>query len=435
MKAILETALFTEPYAYKMLQTIKERYNIDSWVIDSLFVDNAKTKDLNENSLRDKSYYHLLHRDAPVEIIDSKNFKFQTPIKEICEANKDVILVTQSESVAKNFNHLFLQTQHKLYYFTEERLTEWSLKSVNLNAFYAEPDKYNFGILPPVNMDYVFSPKYGYLKIEENPLHEGGEGAVYKTYQNFLAKIYKPKHQTYQNYKKLLKMVQTPMDNPHIVWPKDIVYYNGNFMGYIMENITSKESMDDLRDSNFEGYSSVERLEIAISFMQNIQYLHARNVLVGDMKLDNILVQSPKDVFIIDSGSFQIDDYPCVVYSLEYSEKKYSEEELKKSLRSVESEYYPINRIIFETLFLKSPHYSVANTEIGAEENKHFNYPLNIPTDRNQIKEYEKPWLAIPQKIRESFYYYFKERRITYLPELIQDFEVFKNSISGGRPS
>ena len=426
MILILDAHLFDDVYPYQTLEMVLAKYAIDTIIVDQTFKDSIQSKDLSEKSLLNKSYYHLLKHLAPVNIVQTRNFKVQEPIKKLCApSSPSTVFFTNQEVVAKNFQKIFNQKDH---FLVKEELGEiklWAFTQTKVKAFYAPPDKYTLGVLSTDHLNVVFSPKYGYLKIDQSYLHEGGEGAVYKTYHNFLAKIYKPRHQTYQNFKKLLKMVETPVDNPHIVWPKDIIYKEDNFLGYIMENIQTKDTLDSLRDENFKGYQSLDRIDIIIALLKNIKYLHDRNIVIGDLKLDNVLVASKDDVYIIDTGSFQIDDYPCVVFNLEYSEKNFSEDELKKELRPIESEYYPINRIIFEILFLRSPHSSPDNIEIGFEEKRGFSYPLEIPTDIHTIAPHQKPWFSLPKKIRESFYYYFKEKKITYLPELIQDFESF----------
>ena len=436
MKLILDTTFLEEAYPYKILELIKSQYDIQEILIDSVFEQTVTTNELSEKQLMYLSYYHLIQSMAPTRTIKSQNFKFKEVIQQICETSQDqVVFFTPQEALAKNYQSIFNQKNHLVIYHHQGTLKLWQQTPKKIRAFYAPPEKYSLGVLPPEKLEVIYSPKYGYLKIDQNSLYEGGEGAVYRTYQNFLAKIYKPKHQTYQNFKKLLTMVETPIDNPHIVWPKDIIYHNHHFIGYIMENIQTNDSLDSLRDENFKGYDTLDRLDIILAFLKNVKYLHDRNILVGDMKLDNILVSSKDDVYIIDSGSFQVEDYPCVVFNLEYSEKHFTEEELKKELRTVESEYYPINRIIFEILFMRSPHSSPDNIEIGFEETRGFSYPLDIPADRSQIKDYQKNWFRLPLKIRESFYYYFKDQRITYLPELIRDFEGLINSQVNRRPA
>ncbi len=429
MNLIIENSVIEESYAFKLLEKIVDENPINVIMIDKSLQDLSEFSEINEKVLKVKSYIKLFEKIASVEVIETKNFKMLEPLEKAFDQYNELVMVTQNEAIAKGLRNYFDKKNLRLTRFENGNIQDWKVQKINLNAFFVEKNRYKFGLIDSKKIDYVFSPKYGYLKLDESPIYSGGEGEIFKTYQGFVAKIYKPSHQSYNNYKKLKQMVNTPINNHLIVWPKDLIYQNGVFVGYIMEHIQGVGSMDDLRDKGSEVFSYKDRIQIVITFLKNIKYLHDRNILVGDMKFDNTLVKSPEEVYIIDTGSFQIEDYPCVVYNASFSEKKYTNDELKKQLRTIESEYYPINKITFETFFFKSPYYSQDNIEVGEDENREFNLSLNMPDDKSKIKSYERPWYAIPLKLRENFYYYFKEKKITYLAELIHDFENFKNSL------
>jgi serine/threonine protein kinase len=431
MNYLLDNSVFEEKYVFGFFNQISSEQSIEKFIMDKSFIDQAHNGELNEKTLLFRSYLKLLKKIADIEVIETSNFKLLEPVKDFLNTHKETVLVTQRESIAKVFQMHFHKQLEKLCYLENNLLRFWKLAEINLNAFYVEKNKYMFGAVDPSNIDYVFSPKYGFLKLDSVPVHEGGEGQIFKTYQNFVAKIYAPKHQTYQNYKKLEKMVNTSINNRFIIWPKDLIYHNELFVGYIMNHIADTPSMDELRDDAFKEYTVQESLDIILHFLSNIKYLHDRNILVGDMKFDNILVKSAKEVYIIDTGSFQVEDYPCVVYNPEFSDTKLSEDELKKQLRTVESEYYPIHKIIFEILFRKSPYYDLDNIEIGAEEIRKFNYQLKPTVPPENMPSHVKRWFQVPGKIRENFYYYFKDRKITYISEWIQDFKNFKEGLEG----
>lgn len=432
MNILLDNSVFDEKFVYKFFEKISSDHKIDKFVVDKSFIDQANTGEINEKTLLYKSYIQLFKKIATLETIETSNYKLLDPVKAFLDQSKNTLLVTQRESTAKLFQNNFSKNLDQLCYLENNVMREWELSEINLNAFFVEKNKYLFGAIEPGNIDYVFSPKYGYLKLDSVPIHAGGEGEIFKTYQNFVAKIYAPKHQTYQNYKKLEQMVNTSINNRYIIWPKDLIYYNDLFVGYIMNHIVDTPSMDELRDDSFHQYRDrfTDIIDIILNFLSHLKYLHERNILVGDMKFDNILVKSPKEVYIIDTGSFQVEDYPCVVYNPEFSDKKYSEDELKKQLRTVESEYYPIHKIIFEILTGKNPYFSPDNLEIGAEEVRTFHHQLKPQKIEKDTPYYLRIWSMVPQKIRDNFYYYFNDRKITFVNEWIQDFKDFKEAIS-----
>jgi DNA-binding helix-hairpin-helix protein with protein kinase domain len=147
------------------------------------------------------------------------------------------------------------------------------------------------------------------------------------------------------------------------------------------------------------------------------------------MKFDNILVRNPKELYFVDTGSFQVDDYPCPVFLKEFTGREFTTDELKKKLRSVEDEYFPINKILFEIMMLKNPYYSKDSIEIDVNAPRVFHYPL----DKAKIKE--KPtqdqviWFNLSENMREYYYYYFTQNKITPINVWIKELENFISKI------
>ena len=277
------------------------------------------------------------------------------------------------------------------------------------------------------DLAYVYSPRYGYLKLDKSKVYSGGEGVCYRTYNGFLCKLYFKKHLSYVNLKKLQAMVDMGCSTPYISWPLDILYYRNQFVGYLMHELTGARSVDELRDDGFSEFRILDRFRIVRNFLASVAYLHERDILVGDMKLDNILVQKSGEVHIIDAGSFQVGDYACTVCHKEYTERNYTSDELKTVLRSVREEYFPINKIIFEILMLKGPFYSKDNTEIDGDGSREFHYPLEFDgaQDPRTLPYHMKMWFSLSPAMGRYFYCYFKEGRVTYLPEWLRELDVY----------
>ncbi len=299
----------------------------------------------------------------------------------------------------------------------------------NGKAFYLERDSY-VNAFDIKELTYVYSPRYGYLKLDKSKEFSGGEGVCYRTYNGLFCKLYFKKHISYVNLKKLQAMVDMGCSTPYISWPLDILYYRNQFVGYLMHELRDAKSVDELRDDGFTEYSILDRFVIVRNFLRNVAYLHERDILVGDMKLDNILVEKNCDVHIIDAGSFQVQDYACTVCHKEYTERIYTGDQLKRILRSVREEYFPINKIIFEILMMKGPFYSKDNTEIDGDGSREFNYPLEF--DRSQdprtLPYHMKVWFSLSPAMRRYFYYYFTEGKVTYLSDWLRELDVYIQS-------
>jgi len=426
-----ESTLGLRPLFHWYDSMLKDHDSIQFYV-DQGLMEKKNQSDLNLNELT--RVHHLLLMEKEFELIPVALNDMEDPslVKEVVESIRDDwIVLTQNKSKAYALKGSIDDELAEVAYYHNGVIENWVIEAGKRPAFYIENDQYISEAIKssiPEQLEYVYSPKYGYLKIGQK-LYYGGEGDVFSTYNKLLFKRFKPKYLTYQNFKKLSRMLDITINNEQIIWPKDIVYHDGIFVGYVMDEVSDAMSMDDLRDIGFGPYTPIDRIKVALTFMQNVHYLHQKNILVGDMKFDNILVKSPREVYIIDSGSFQVEDYPCVVFNYEFSDREYSEKDLKETLRDVDAEYYPINKIVFETLVMKSPYYSPDAIEIGAQESRDFTYSMDINTSPDSLPNYLKFWFSLPSEIRFYFHQYYTDRRITYLQDLIPAFERFLDQI------
>ena len=343
-------------------------------------------------------------------------------------AAKKLTVLTQKQKLVDNFAVLGEKVEFLRY--SEGALVSFKRgMDENGKAFYLERDVY-VNPFDVKDINYVYSPRYGYLKLDKSKEFSGGEGVCYRTYNGLFCKLYFKKHISYVNLKKLQAMVDMGCSTPYISWPLDILYYRNQFVGYLMHELTGARSVDELRDDGFSEFRLLDRFVIVRNFLRSVAYLHARNILVGDMKLDNILVEKNCNVHIIDAGSFQVQDYACTVCHKEYTERIYTGDQLKRILRSVREEYFPINKIIFEILMLKGPFYSKDNTEIDGDGSRDFNYLLEFDQreDPRALPYHLKVWFSLSPAMRRYFYYYFTEGKVTYLSDWLRELDVYIES-------
>ncbi len=390
-------------------------------------INNFLSMGLYDDAYNIQTYLYFFANRRKLEYITTSGFLDLEDFLQKATKYNEVYVLTQQEKVYDAFKGLKSKMPVlKIYSVRHRNLVEWKETEKTIyKAFYVENDKYVNG-LNIDKIDYVYSPKYGYLKLERSKAVSGGEGTCFKTYNGFFVKLYNKNHLNYVNLKKLQKMMEMDISNDFVLWPLDIVYYNNNFAGYVMKELKGAYNIDDMRDLGFRvgDMSPLDRYKICLHFLKTVDYLHRKNILVGDMKPDNIMVKPPRSVYIIDSGSFQIEDYCCPVCHPSYTEKVYTGKELRQNLRTIEDEYFPINRILFEMLMLKSPFYNKENIEVNEEGNRKFEYPMS-KDNLTSMPMHLKLWFAMSDKMREYFYYYFTQGKITYLSEWIRELELF----------
>ena len=155
----------------------------------------------------------------------------------------------------------------------------------------------------------------------------GGQGKVFRTsLTGFAAKIYSSEERTKFTQKKMEKILQLNNENPNICWPCDILKTNsGVFVGFLMPLFEGK-ALNYLLTGNpakviarHPKYSRLVQVEMILKMLQAFKYLHEKNILVGDIKLENIIYsKGTMDIRLVDMDSVQIGEYNCKHSTLGY---------------------------------------------------------------------------------------------------------------------
>lgn len=428
----IEESVFSTEKLYSFLEVLLSDSNVEAYfAVSSSIQDEIKryfSMGLNEDAYNIQTYLFFFANKKRLEYIDTNGYLDMDDFLKKTSKYNETFVLTQQEKIYDAFKGLKSKKQDlKIYCLKHQNIVEWKETEKQIySAYYLAKDIY-INSIDIDKIDVVYSQKYGFLKLDKESGISGGEGICYKTYNNFFVKLYNKNHLNYINLKKLQKMLTMDITNEFILWPLDIVYYNNNFVGYVMKELKDCQNIDDMRDLGFRVGDMVpmDRYKICLNFLKQVDYLHRKNILVGDMKPDNILVREPNDLFIIDAASFQIEDYCCPVCHPAYTELTYTGDDLRKKLRTIENEYFPVNRILFEMMMLKSPFYNRENIEVNEEGNRKFEYPMKKSQVVGTPGQHIKLWFAMTQKMREYFYQYFVLGKITDISEWIRELELF----------
>ncbi len=225
------------------------------------------------------------------------------------------------------------------------------------------PSARPLGSATPDKGDTVSTGKGEKLKLS-TLLGEGGEGKAFVTSKrDRVIKIMHPDKNTNRLQEKIKFMVNHPINNPFISWPIDSVHNSkGQFVGFIypyVEGITLAKFVSQREDKK-EGFgvfdvSKQELVGLILGILDIFNCLHQVNVLVGDIKLENFMLESkngridPSRVHIVDCDSFQIDKFPATMTSVGYTAP-----ELKDPsgiYRTLGEENYAIFVLLFMLLF------------------------------------------------------------------------------------
>lgn len=215
---------------------------------------------------------------------------------------------------------------------------------------------------------------YKSLKLVKK-IASGRSGNIYLTQDGRILKMFKSTSFTYiKDREETLKFIKN-LDIEEIVKPKHLVYYDGIFVGYIMEYLPEGEALWD----NSEKYSFEEKIDKIKEIEKVMKKLHERHVFICDLNPDNIFFDKNGKVRLIDCDSFVIKNN---VINNE-TDNKYKD---------------PLNKIVSE----KTDLYAFAITTLQLLIDKKF------PNDAN-FNEIEKIYNKNKNKIPVSFKNYYDQ--------------------------
>ena len=219
----------------------------------------------------------------------------------------------------------------------------------------------------------------GTLLMQEKRIGGGGEGDVYQiSGSNQLMKLYKSGHgyNDHTTYQKLLEMTNHELNHRGICFPIDIVYDRDNkFAGYTMDAAKGKSLKltvmgEEKATRTFKGnFNKVDQIDICMQLLDMIDYIHGHDMLVGDISSNNILVDIDKNVYLIDTDSFQIGrKFRCKVGTPEYVPPELIGKDFSKIFRTEDNENFSIALLLFNILVGGAYPYSITDDDMTQNE-------------------------------------------------------------------
>lgn len=260
----------------------------------------------------------------------------------------------------------------------------------------------------------------------------GGEGSVHETSdQDVVAKIYRPKFLTTQREAKLARMVEHGLDfdNPmtdSICWPTSLLRDSqGVFRGYLMKRgrgqvLANSVFIGTELTRSFPQWDRIDLVDLCITIVERIHFLHEANVLIGDINPNNILVAASDEVYFLDTDSYQLEGWPCPVGTGHFTAPEIQQQSFGDFLRTKENERFAVATLLFMILHAGKQPYA----QVGADDylenvrNRRFPYPFETRGSRNAPQgPWRFIWSNLTYKMKEAFFCSFDasmtdERRI-----------------------
>ncbi len=280
--------------------------------------------------------------------------------------------------------------------------------------------------------------KSGSLKLG-NLLGEGGEGAVYETSHGNVVKIFDKDHLTRHRKEKIELLVNRGLSRKGICFPSAAIYNNQDeFVGYLMPKASGHEFQRTIFnrrrfEREFPEWKKADLVDICISFLEKVEYLHSMNVILGDINPKNLMVDSKKNVFVIDADSWQLEGYPCPVGTPMFTSPAMLGKSYSDNLRTMEDELFAVATMLFMIIMTGQFPYIRKGTDgdiiqLIKEGNFAFQYEKHSNKDQPD-GDWKYMWSHIHKPVKDLFWHTFHRAGECYdkRPTATVWLEAFKN--------
>lgn len=299
---------------------------------------------------------------------------------------EDILQLNQAKAdKAKKVKVFKLLKDAKIVDATEYDSMKVEIKKTGASKkIYTEAPKFEIKTTPISRKDEVLKVKGfpkegdtvyingGSLKLVSTVSETGGEGMIYKTDRGDICKIYHPSKLTLNRKDKIELMIKNKIDYPGVCWPTEAVYNkHKEFVGYLMPEAKGTElekliKVKPILQKTFPNWTKKDMVQLCITILEKMVYLHHHNIILGDINARNILVVSQKEVYFVDTDSYQIGKYPCEVGWPHFTAPELIGKDMSKFMRTMGNENFAIATLLFMIMIPGKPPY--AQTGSGTPE-------------------------------------------------------------------
>jgi DNA-binding helix-hairpin-helix protein with protein kinase domain len=140
-----------------------------------------------------------------------------------------------------------------------------------------------------------------------------------------------------------------------MAWPLDSLFNSsGEFVGFSMPKVSGPDAnvLIGNKDKVLAGYPSLKKtdlIEFCLNFFMTLDYLHQRNVVIGDIKTDNVVLLGGDITkpILVDCDSFQVGEYICPVVSRFYTPPEYFKKSPDSFFRTFDGDIFSAATLAF----------------------------------------------------------------------------------------
>lgn len=260
----------------------------------------------------------------------------------------------------------------------------------------------------------------------DEKLAQGGEGEIYplRDRPQVLLKRYHPallvkRGGALRAKVEAMRSISALRQDQRLAWPLIHAFdAQRNWVGYCMYRATGvpmfKLAHAKLYQQYFPGLDRRGLVGYLIDLVQQVQSLHAQQVMVGDYNLNNILCDpASAAVTLIDCDSYQIriggQHYPCPVGSADMTAKEQQNQQFDALERTPQSEAFSLAIILFKALMLGRHPYDIVGGDDPVQNLCRGEFAYGIGNHGVPKGPWYNIWSHMPHRLKTLFIQTFQE--------------------------
>lgn len=296
--------------------------------------------------------------------------------------------------------------------FSSKSTAAFSMKSVSVSTLTNIKDEVMKVTSIPSENDVVTTGNGRKIRLGGS-ISEGGEGVIFSVDGNSVAKIYKRENNTRRKYEKIKLMVSKKLNFTGICFPSELLFNQYNqFVGFLMPKAKGKVIRNCVFGkphlmNNFPNWKKRDTVELSLTILEKIRYLHNHGIIIGDINPDNIMVVSTKEVYFVDTDSYQVDGFPCPVGTVNFTAPEIQKKHFPDFLRTIGNENFAVATLLFMIMLPgKAPYAHQGGTDqVSNIEDGEFSYPLGECSNKKAPDgAWRYIWSHMTYRAKEAFY-------------------------------
>ena len=163
---------------------------------------------------------------------------------------------------------------------------------------------------------------------------------------------------------------------------------------------------------HFPSGKRVELVQLAVTVLEKIQTLHQSGVLLGDINLNNLLMVSPREVWLVDCDSYQVGGYPCPVGKSQFVPPELQGKRFSELLRTPGNEAFAVATLLFMLMLPGKAPYAQQGGDSMEDAIRRMEFPYPCGDNHGSgVPEgsWRYQWSHLPLYVKGYFYDTFQK--------------------------